>query len=135
MRMATCHPDVKHFGRGLCQKCYVKTPVSIASRERYAKTPAGRLAVKRSRLRKHYGIEYEQYMEMFAAQNGVCAMCGTPPPGTDRLAVDHCHSSGKIRGLLCIPCNLILGNAKDRISTLEAGVRYLTQSRSSVATQ
>lgn len=48
------------------------------------------------------------YDSMLQCQNGVCSICGNPP-GVRRLAVDHCHETGKVRGLLCVSCNLQLG--------------------------
>lgn len=62
----------------------------------------------------NYGITIEQYNEMFASQNGVCLICGKPETrkrkgNTTQLVIDHCHTSGKIRGLLCSNCNSRLG--------------------------
>lgn len=57
-----------------------------------------------------YGITLEQYNAMLAAQNDVCAICGTPPMEKRRLVVDHCHRSGRVRALLCGPCNTQLGS-------------------------
>lgn len=56
------------------------------------------------RLKRKYGITAEQYGEMLAAQAGGCAICARPPK-TRRLAVDHNHKTGKVRGLLCYRCN------------------------------
>lgn len=61
----------------------------------------------RSRF-KLYGITQSEYELMLAQQGGVCALCGSPPKRY-RLAVDHDHETGKIRGLLCTPCNRWLG--------------------------
>lgn len=51
----------------------------------------------------------ETYNAMLESQNGVCAVCNTVPSNGDCLCVDHCHSSGKIRGLLCRYCNVMVG--------------------------
>lgn len=59
--------------------------------------------------RKFYGITLEQYDAMFAKQAGRCAICGTDKPGRQRLHVDHCHATKKVRGLLCFVCNTRLG--------------------------
>jgi len=69
-----------------------------------------------------YGITLDEYEEMLAGQNGVCASCGTPPAGR-KLAVDHDHETGVIRGLLCQPCNTALGllqESPDRVASLLA---------------
>lgn len=81
-------------------------------------------------LMRYYGMTMAEYAEMFHTQNGVCAICGKPE---DRKAngkvrpmpVDHCHTTGAIRGLLCSFCNSVLGQAKDDIGVLRAAIRYL----------
>ncbi|KKN26953.1 hypothetical protein LCGC14_0869490 [marine sediment metagenome] len=63
---------------------------------------------------------------MFSTQNGECAICGTHSSELDQaLSVDHDHSTGKVRGLLCNSCNLMLGLVKDDISTLLAAIDHL----------
>lgn len=83
-------------------------------------------------LRRNFGISLERYEELKATQGGVCAICGEPPRGVIRktgvpfsLAVDHCHSSGRIRGLLCNQCNQGLGCFRDRPDLLLAAIEYL----------
>lgn len=76
-------------------------------------------------LRYRFGISVEDYEKMSAEQLGCCRICGTKPER--RLAVDHCHSSGKIRGLLCSPCNTALGSFKDDIVRLRRAVLYLEE--------
>ena len=69
-------------------------------------------------LRKKYGITLVEYDAMYAAQDGACASCKIP---CDRLDVDHCHDTGRVRGLLCHPCNVALGLLRedsDRINAL-----------------
>lgn len=63
---------------------------------------------KNIQLRIRYGMTIEQYDALLAAQNGVCAACASPP-GKRALAVDHDHTSGVVRGLLCGNCNVALG--------------------------
>lgn len=55
-----------------------------------------------------------------------CEMCGSK----EKLCIDHCHTSGRVRGVLCSPCNFTLGHARDRVDVLEAGIRYLKSSYS-----
>ena len=73
-----------------------------------------------SRLRK-LGMTEKAYQDMLAAQNGLCAICKGPPDTRwKKLAVDHCHDSGKIRGLLCMVCNTMLGRfEKNKIQIME----------------
>ena len=85
-----------------------------------------------SNLRKNFGIEIEEYEQMLADQNGVCAVCGQPETFIHkatgkpaRLAVDHCHTRGKVRQLLCKSCNNGLGLFKDSPELLEKAAEYL----------
>jgi hypothetical protein len=75
---------------------------------------------------RQYGISLQDYQEMKKAQNNCCATCDRNESELKRsLMVDHCHTSGKIRGLLCDECNLSLGKIKDNIQTLEKMILYL----------
>lgn len=76
-----------------------------------------------SMLRRKYGITLEQYNELLARQGGVCAICG----GEDqkRLAVDHDHKTGKVRGLLCARCNPAIGFLLDKVETAHKLILYL----------
>ena len=69
-----------------------------------------------------YGLTKEDYVFMMEKQNNRCAICGEEP---ERPIIDHCHQTGKIRGVLCNRCNSILGFAEDRISVLEKAIQYL----------
>lgn len=62
-----------------------------------------------SELRRRYGVSAADYDSLFKAQCGRCAICGERPTGKRRLAVDHDHRTGVVRGLLCAPCNTALG--------------------------
>lgn len=99
-------------------------PEKIRERNRAWNTanPAKRLAANWRFL----GIQFtlDEYQALLAAQAGICAICAKPP--TDRnLAVDHCHTTGMIRGLLCIPCNTGLGKLGDSVEGLERALAYL----------
>lgn len=83
-------------------------------------------------LKRMYGMDLDAYEALEKSQNGVCAICKRPEarrhPTTGEvkyLAVDHCHDSKKIRGLLCTACNHGLGNFQDDIDRLKAAIRYL----------
>lgn len=78
----------------------------------------------RSRLKTKYGITVEEYDEKFAAQGGLCAICGLA--SAVRLCVDHRHSDGVVRGLLCKDCNVGIGLLKDSPANLESAIRYLS---------
>jgi hypothetical protein len=77
-------------------------------------------------LKRDYGIAYEQYQELLKQQDGRCAICNETP--TDKkLAVDHSHATGVVRGLLCSACNVGLGHFKDSIELLSKAVEYLNR--------
>lgn len=78
---------------------------------------------------KNYGISYSDYVELETAQKSKCAICGTKDKGQKGVFyVDHCHSSGNVRGLLCSPCNLGLGLFKDSEEALAKALSYLKKS-------
>ena len=64
------------------------------------------------------------YNAVLEAQKGGCAICGKPP-GTRRHAIDHCHQTGMLRGVLCTNCNLMLGLSRDSIFILSKAIAYL----------
>lgn len=79
-------------------------------------------------LRRTYGITLEQYNQMLEDQDGVCAICGKPDEVEGRrMAVDHNHDTGEVRGLLCGTCNRGLGNFQDNIEMLEKAKDYLVK--------
>ena len=82
-------------------------------------------AERRRFLRTTYGITADQYDEMLTAQGGVCAICGCTCSSGRRLAVDHNHSTGAVRALLCGDCNVTLGKMKESPALLRAAAAYL----------
>ena len=78
---------------------------------------------------KKYGITPEQYAQMFADQGGACAVCRKPQD--KKLSVDHCHTTGAVRGLLCTNCNVGIGYFQDKPGLLEEAIRYLVSSGAS----
>lgn len=85
-------------------------------------------------LKKSYGISLEKYQEMLEQQGHVCAICKKPEQVVAKgkikaLAVDHDHSTGEIRGLLCQACNKALGLLNDDISLFQESINYLQTKR------
>ena len=76
-------------------------------------------------LEARYGINRTDYDNAYAFQNGLCFLCRRATGKTRRLSVDHDHATGDVRGLLCRPCNGILGHARDDISFFERAIEYL----------
>lgn len=104
---------------------------SKAQRAEYARSYRQRMLAedpdydRRANLRWLYGMTLEEYDAMLEAQGGACAVCGGPPMGKGRYHVDHCHSTGRVRGLLCHKCNVTLGMVQDSCEHLLALVDYL----------
>jgi hypothetical protein len=76
-----------------------------------------------ARRKWQYGISEEVFQSMIAAQNNCCAICLEVFDRTP--CIDHDHITGEIRGLLCRFCNLVLGNAKDKVLVLQRAMDYL----------
>lgn len=82
-------------------------------------------------LKRDFGITVEEYRRMWDKQKGVCALCAKPETakhqnGTVKsLAVDHCHDTGKIRGLLCWVCNTGIGKLQDSPALLRLAAEYI----------
>ncbi len=107
-----------------CRKCQAKS-----RKARYA-TEAGKAAIQSSQLRQKYGITLAEYDTMLTVQNGLCAICGKPETATRKgailkLSIDHSHSSGAIRSLLCNCCNSGIAFFKENPDLLQAAIDYL----------
>ena len=98
---------------------------------KYHTDPDFKLRRNRDRVVSKYGLTSKQYTEMLGVQNYVCAICKTPHMDENgkRLVIDHNHllENGAVRGLLCSPCNLGLGQFKDSPAVLRAAAKYLEQ--------
>lgn len=89
---------------------------------------------KNRQLKTHFGITLEEYTRMLEKQNFVCKICQKPETrciggvhNTLRsLCVDHCHKTGKIRGLLCAYCNKAIGLFNDDITLIAESIKYLS---------
>jgi hypothetical protein len=98
-----------------------------ASRDR------NRESIRESKYKTQYGISLADYDRMLSEQRGVCRICGVHPRhgrnnGRGNLAVDHCHKTGKVRGLLCGRCNTGLGLYEDEPDFLKSAIHYLESS-------
>lgn len=115
------YPDGR---KNICNACR-----NEQRRERYANNSS---RVVSNNLKSKYGINLEQYICMFKKQNGLCAICNEPETCVRAgkvmsLSVDHCHTSGDIRGLLCNDCNRGIGLLKDDAKTLLKAYEYITK--------
>ena len=92
------------------------------------RNPQKKSALKHKINLRLYGLTPESYASLLAAQGGGCAICGATKANktdTRRLAVDHDHSSGRVRGLLCTPCNRTLGAMNNDPLLLRKAADYL----------
>lgn len=112
------------------RRYYKKNREKLLARNR---TPQMREQHRAKHLRNKYGISTEKYKELFDKQNGVCAICGLPETSRWRgivrhLPVDHDHTTGEIRGLLCTKCNSGIGHLGDDPNLLHRAILYLVGS-------
>lgn len=85
---------------------------------------------KDSKLLRVFGISLEDFKSMIKNQGGLCLLCGLPLDGLDRdTVVDHCHSTGKVRGILHRRCNSALGFFNDSTEFLHKAIEYLEKTR------
>ena len=102
---------------GNCRACATKVQKKRRTKE----------IIKNDNLWNMYGIDLEDYKRMYQMQDGKCRICRADFP---TLAVDHCHNTSNIRGLLCRGCNVGLGNFKDSIENLRNAIIYLLETNS-----
>lgn len=125
---------------GTCKDCIKikqKTTYKDKIDERRRRNFTRKKALSRERrLLNVYGITSADYHSMLDAQGGVCAICKSPESkskngNTILLSVDHCHKTGKIRGILCNRCNTSLGKFEDSIEILQSCIDYLLKYKNS----
>lgn len=78
------------------------------------------------RVQETYGLAKGEYAQLYEFQGGLCALCRRATGASRRLSVDHDHATGAVRGLLCRPCNTLLGHARDKVEFFRRCLRYLT---------
>ena len=111
-KVAVCHPDRPHHAKELCDSCYVlqyraNNPKSkeahIASNLRWKQKNPDK--VRAYSIKSRYGLTEEQHKHILDLQDGRCGICNS----TNKLVIDHDHTTMIVRGLLCQSCNLALG--------------------------
>ena len=146
-RCSKCHaqknPDQFHKNRcnadGLANRC---RPCNLEGNAEYRKRPENQARRKITRgtgttngggldyYEKLYGINKSQFDALNDQQGGLCAICGLPEIIRTRLACDHDHLNGQVRGLLCHQCNVGLGSFKDDPTRLNSAIDYLNRTPS-----
>ena len=92
---------------------------------KYKASPERQLKHRHWHVKAKYGLSKERYQALLVSQKGVCAICGGINKNGRRLSVDHNHTTGDVRGLLCSHCNFLLGLAKEDEMLLIRAMRYL----------
>lgn len=93
-------------------------------RQAYCK-PCHAVSSREAILSTRFGLTTEEYDRILASQNGTCAICAEPNSIDRRLAVDHNHETGVVRGILCHACNLGLGFFRDSPERMHSAIEYL----------
>jgi hypothetical protein len=92
----------------------------------YKNNPEKRKKINRkAKLKKHYGLTLEEFDDLLKKQGGTCKTCWSPPEKGKDLFVDHDHSTGFVRGLLCHACNASIGLLKENRDTMREIICYL----------
>lgn len=118
-----------YFKGKSCKECGT-TFTPVAPSNLYCRDDCADIGHQRNWLRKNYKMTLEEYQDLFDSQNGKCAICGSEGFKIVRnqrqdIVIDHCHTTGKVRGLLCHNCNRALGLFKDNSETISNAIRYL----------
>lgn len=120
--------------RSQCKQCcaekqrqiYANKPEQYRNYSRKRRVKYNNIHKRIANLRT-FGLIIEDYETMLQAQNNQCAICGTVQcTSGKRLAIDHCHLTGKIRGLLCLRCNQAIGKFNDNYFLLQQAADYVS---------
>ncbi len=118
---AKCKSNARTGRQWSCRSCKAEQ----------AKKYHGRYDIKfrdwKHNIKKKYGITPDDWDRMYEQQGGKCAICSCDCTTGRKLAVDHCHTSGNVRGLLCAKCNQGLGYFDDNTDFLGKAIEYLNQ--------
>lgn len=121
-----------YFKEKPCRRCLTTFQPNAPS-HRYCSQFCADEALTDKYLIRNYGITKQNYNSMLSTQNELCAICNgegflMDPSHKVKLVVDHCHTSGKVRGLLCHNCNRVLGLLQDDIGSIQRALKYLEKS-------
>jgi hypothetical protein len=123
---ATCGKKPRMKNQSYCREC------KSAYQRAWQKKTYNSERYRNKSLRNRFGITLEEYSTMLEQQNGVCAICGKAETRVHNktgkvqpLGVDHNHTTGEIRELLCHNCNLLVGNIETNITLVKKALLYL----------
>ena len=122
------HIAERRAGNYECMACLPerqKTPQRKAYLKNRASTPHGKKLNWISRIKTRYGITALQFNVMRLTQKLACGICKETFKVGQKICVDHDHSTGKVRALLCDPCNQMIERAREKPEVLRAGANYI----------
>ena len=105
------------------------------AQEKYRVSEKYRLTAWRAHLKRKYNLSVEDYEGLLITQNYGCKICGSVKANREwkikaqriDLFVDHCHTTGKVRGLLCNKCNVGLAMFNENLDTMSSAIAYLQE--------
>lgn len=130
-RAVTCSEECRVLLHRKHQKKYRDANKQLTSERNKRYHEANPDAVKSKHYKARYGISLEEAKQLLENQGNCCAICNKQldfyagVKGRDKPVVDHCHTTNKVRGILCTNCNLLLGYSFDKTTTLETAITYL----------
>lgn len=110
----------KYF-RYACREC-----LSAYERKRYRANGGEQIAANMRLYR--YGLKPDEVQSMYDSQNGQCKLCDKKLPSLRKAHIDHCHTTGEVRGMLCPSCNLMLGCIETNQVDISKIAQYLNRS-------
>lgn len=108
-----------------CTSCGIVKPLTEYYRNKTGHRRECKICVRDKQLQKKYGVTLKWYTKKLKEQGGVCYICKIPSKNT--LAVDHNHSTGEARGLLCSNCNTALGLLKEDKTIIKNLISYIDE--------
>ena len=106
-----------------CKKCHMNLTKSLSAKRR--KSPKGKLYRRNHYLRTRYGLSTRKFLDLIKKANYCCEICRKHLYKTQQINIDHSHKTGKVRGILCSPCNVGLGMFQDNKKFLLKAITYL----------
>lgn len=133
-----CRANVRYmWAKNNPEKVRLANIKNKEKRDIYYSKEERKLKYRKSFISSKFKIPYSEYERMQEFQQNKCAICKKEETHIEKtyLSVDHCHSTGSIRGLLCSRCNFGLGYFKDNIENLQNAIKYLNnhENKSSIA--
>lgn len=119
-----CHTELREGRRIRCHRCHLNYRNQLLRAWINRNKSHTKLLKKDINLKKNYNFTLHEYNELLKKQNGVCAICLQP---STRFHLDHNHTTGQVRAVLCNNCNVGLGYFKENITYLQAAITFVQE--------